>query len=254
MEEQKLEDALAQTEKDADSAIKTATALLAQAKRIRKLAQVGSVRELAKAIDQAQQLSSATRDAIATTRTGWQFDARAHMESGGFAKEILELAAARGVAAEDQDGQIVCYPSLLRVLPSDEAIEIDKKRSRDIRPSRVVDRLQTAQSRPPKFKPEPFLEALYAAYKVLGGEQAKKPLMLRDIYKALTMLPGQSSAYSIPEFTRDIYLLDRSRVDQTKAGSRLSFQASTGAKGPKALHTVTSDGGVKTYYGIEFRS
>lgn len=257
MEEPGLEDALAQTEKDAESAIKTASALVAQVKRVHKLAHAGSVRDLAKALEQAQQLAGATRDALTTTKAGWSFDAQAHLESGAYSREVLALADARGIAAEEQDGRIVCYPSLLRVLPSDEAVEIDRRRSRDIRPARVVDRLQAAQARPPKFRPEPFLEALLRAYKLLGtgkrGWQVSEPLRLVDIYKVLTVLPGQSSAYSTPEFTRDIYLLDESRVDTTKEGLRLSLPASSGGRESGALHTVTKGGGVKTYYSIAFR-
>jgi hypothetical protein len=257
MDEQGLEEALAQTERDAESAIKTAVALLAQAKRIRKYAQVGSVRDLARSMDQAHQLAGATRDAVATARDGWRFDAASHMESGAFSRELLALADARGVAAEEQDGRIVCYPSLVRILPSDEAVEIDRKRSREIRPSRVVSRLQAAQSRPPKFRPEPFLEALLAAYKLVGAAHRSwsigEPLRLRDIYRVLTVLPGSGSAYSIPEFTRDIYLLDESRVDRTKDGLRVFLPASSGGREAGALRTVTKDGAVKTYHSIAFR-
>jgi hypothetical protein len=257
-EEQSLEEALAQTERDAESAIKTASALVAQAKRIHKFAQVGSVRDLAKAMELAQQLAGAARDALATTKEGWRFDATAYLEAGKYTREVLALANARGVTAEEQDGRIVCYPSLLRVLPSDEAVEIDRKKSRDIRPSRVVGRLQTAQTKPPKFRPEPFLEALLRAYLLLGAEQRRaweigEPLRLSNVYKVLTVLPGSASAYSIPEFTRDIYLLDESRLDRTKDGLQLSLPASSGGREGGALRTVTRNGSVKTYYSIAFR-
>ncbi len=253
-----LEEALAQAERDAESAIKTATALVNQAKRIRKLAQTGSVRDLARAMDQARQLAGTAREAIETAKDGWTFDAESYLESGRFSQELLSLAKERGVAAEEQDGRIVCYPSLLRVLPSEEAVEIDRKRSREIRPSRVVDRLQAEQSRPPKFRPEPFLEALLTAYRLVGATRRSwdigQPLRLTNIYKVLTVLPGASSGYSIPEFARDIYMLDESRVDRTKEGLRLSLPASSGTREAGALRTVTRDGSVKTYYSIAFRA
>jgi len=254
---QGLEEALAQTERDADGAIKTAMALVNQAKRIRKLAHLGSVRDLTRAMDQAHQLAGAARDAIETAKDGWRFDAESYLESGGFSRELLSLAEARGVAAEEQDGRIVCYPSLLRILPSEEAVEIDRKRSREIRPSRIVDKLQSGQSRPPKFRPEPFLEALFTAYKLAGSTRRSweigQPIRLANIYKVLTVLPGATSGYSIPEFTRDIYLLDESRVDRTKEGLTLSLPASSGGREGGALRTVTRDGSVKTYYSIAFR-
>lgn len=250
-----LEEALARTQADAESAIKTATALLTLLKRVRKVAQTGSVRDLERAAEQADQLASATRDAVVAARSGWRFDTRSHLESGDFTRELLSLAEERGVRVEEQDGRVVSYPSLVRVLPASEAVEIDQKRSREIRPSRVIDQLQAAQTRPPRFKPEPFLEALLDAYRLVISEHKAglgETVRLIDIYRVLTVLPGQKSAYSRQEFVRDLYLLDESHVDRTKDGLRLSLPAATGARS-SPLRTVTRDGDVKTYYAIVFR-
>jgi len=251
-----LEGALARTEADADSAIKTALALVAQLKRVRKAAQTGSVRDLQKTIEQAEQLAAAARDAVSAAGTGWRFDTRTYLESGEFTRELLALAERAGVAVQEQDGRIVSYPSLLRVLPSDEAVEIDRKRSREIRPSWVIDRLQAAQARPPRFRAEQFLEALLRAYRLVVAERKREigeTIRLADVYKVLTVLPGQSAAYSLPEFVRDVYLLDESRVDRARGGLRLSLPAASGGRTKSALRAVTRSGEAKTYYGIAFR-
>ena len=252
-----LEQALTRTEADAESAIKTAQALVAQLKRVQKAAAAGSMRDLEKTLEQAELLSGATRDAVGSTRTGWRFDAHAYLESGQFTREVLELAEQRGISVQEEEGRIVSFPSVVRVVPSDEAVEIDRKRSRDIRPSRIVERLKTAQARPPRFRPEPFLRALLHAYRLVLKERDRstgETVRLVDIHRVLTMLPGQRAAYSLAEFVRDIYLLDESRVDQTSDGFRLSFPASSGTRASNALRAVTREGDVKIYYGIAFRS
>src|SRR5262245_50813660 len=220
-------------EAGAASSLKTTNALVAQLKRIRKIAQTGSVRDLEKALEQAQQLAVATRGAVVAVKAGWRFDARVYMEAGSFTEEILAMASASGMTLQEQDGRVVSYPSLVRILPADEAVEIDRKRTREIRPSHVVAQLQSAQSRPTKFRAEPFLEALLKAYRYVvaeGGRQIGETVRLVDVYKVLTVLPGQSATYSVSEFVRDIYLLDESRVAESRDGLTLSLPAASGTR------------------------
>jgi len=70
----------------------------------------------------------------------------------------------------------------------------------------------------------------------------------------LTLFPDTQKDYGKLEFTRDLYLLDRSRVAETKGGASLELSASTGTKGAtsKLLQIVGEDGVVKVYYGISF--
>jgi hypothetical protein len=253
----RLEEALARTESDVDSALKAAQALVAQLKRVQKAALTGSTRDLEKALEHALELAGATRDSVAGAKSGWRFETRNYLESGTFTEEILAMAARHSLMAQEEDGRIVSFPSLMRVLPADEAVEIDRKRVREIRPSRLVDRLKQAQTRPPRFRPEPFLNTLYSAYEFVLAQrnrQIGETVRLVDIYDVLTLLPGARTQYSKPEFVRDIYLLDESGVTATRDGTRLSFHAATGAKSASALRAVTRDGQLKTYYGLAFRS
>ncbi len=248
-----LEAALSRTEDDVERALKAAQALVTQLRRVHRAAVQGSTRDLEKALGQASQLAGSTRDAVATAKSGWQFATRDYLESGEFTREVLAIADQRGLVAQEQDGRIVSFPSLVRVLSNDEAVEIDRKKSRDLRPSRIVERLQQAQTSPPRFRPEHFLKTLLGAYKfVVKPREVGEVVRLIDIYDVLTLLPGQRMQYSKPEFARDIYLLDESRVDVID-GLHLSFHAATGAKTARALRAVTRDGDVKTYYGIAFR-
>jgi hypothetical protein len=252
-----LEVALARTESDADAAIKTARSVVSQLAKAKKAASVGALRELERGLDAAQELAGALRESIRSTRVGWCFDERPYLESGEYARELIELGRSRGVDLREQDERIVAFPSLVRILPADAAIEIDRKRQRQIRPSHVVEAFRAAQGRPPRFRADQFLEALLRAYRLVVAEQGREvgaTVRLLDVYRILTVLPGSASAYSRQEFARDVYLLDESGVEQTRDGSRVSLPAATGTKGTQAITTVTREGSVKTYFGLAFRA
>jgi hypothetical protein len=72
-----------------------------------------------------------------------------------------------------------------------------------------------------------------------------------DIYRLLTLLPGQAREYSRQEFARDIYLLHRGGVDTTRSGARVSFPISRGVRG-KILTVIDENGEQRRYYGIRF--
>ena len=166
------------------------------------------------------------------------FDDREYLESGAFAREVLELARSQGLVLQEQDDRIVSYPSLMRVLPNDAAVEIDRKRDRRIRPSRVVAALRGTRDRPARFKPEAFIEALGHVYELVRARQKKErggTVKLIDVYRALTILPGQSAVYSQQEFVRDVYLLDESGVDCTRDGLQMTLPATTSAIVPERV-------------------
>ena len=251
-----LESALSRTESDIDAALKAATAVMSQLKRAKKAATFGLLRDIARDLEAADQLAGALRDSVRAARGGWTFDDRAYLGSGAFANELLELSNSRGLALREQDDRLVGYPSVVRVLPNDAAIQIDRKRQRGIRPSVVVETLRVAQSRSPRFRPEAFLEALARAYDLVRASQGKErgaTVKLTDVYRVLTVLPGQSATYSQQEFARDIYLLDESGVARTKDGSRMTLPASSGARTSSTLATVMRNGELKIYYGVDFR-
>lgn len=250
-----LEHALERTESDIDAALKASAAATSQLKRAKKAAALGVLRDLERTLDSAEQLTGAFRDSVRAARAGWNFDDRRYLESGAFTQEVLELGHTRDLVLQEQDERIVSYPSLVRILANDGAIEIDRKRHRGIRPSVVVDALKAAQSRPPRFRPETFIETLARAYELVLGTEAREgaTVKLIDVYRVLTILPGQTAAYSRQEFARDVYLLDESGVDRTKNGSHMTLPASSGARTSSTLATVMRNGDLKIYYGIAFR-
>ena len=99
----------------------------------------------------------------------------------------------------EDDGQLLCYPSIVRLLPADLALKIDRRRTRGIRPSVVVEELRRAQQAGPRFKAAPFVSSLLAGYDLVRAQQRKAPgavVRLVDVYAVITLLPGQSREYS----------------------------------------------------------
>ncbi len=251
-----FEGALAATEEQAGATLRTAATVVRELRKAKAAAATGQSRELRRALEAAQGLAAQLAGAAAGLRAGFDFDEQEHLASGSYTKELLAAAAAHGVDMFEEDERLLCYPSLVRVLPDQAALEIDRRRERRLRPSVVVGLLAAAQNRGPRFRPEPFLDSLRAAYELVVARQAKKPdavVRLVDVWAVLTLLPGQAKDYTKQEFARDLYLLDQSGVTVTsRSQRRLRWSASTGTKGTGVLTTVARGGQQQRYWGISF--
>jgi hypothetical protein len=254
-----LEKALAKTEADVDASLKAANAVVSSLKRFRGAIKAGSLRELRRTIDSTEQAIAALKQQFSNTKDGWNFDAENYIGSKAFPDEILEIAKTLGVKIFEQDERLYCYPFLIRIIPNELAIQIDKTKEKRLRPSVLVTHLKALQNKPIRFKLEAFMESLFSAYEILiscrGKDQVGKGIVipLLDIHRLLTLLPGQTKDYSRQEFGRDIYLLDQSGVTITKKGFVISFPASTAIKSTtNTVRVITQEGKEIRYYGIAF--
>jgi hypothetical protein len=246
-----LEQALDCLERDADAALAALLAAAKEAKRLKAAAATGQLRDVQQAVDAVGRLADAAAASATELRSGWRFDITAHFESDGYTKELLAAAADAGVVAVESDQRILCYPSIVQVSAADATVVIDKKKERRVRPSVVARQLAELQDRPPKFKPEAFLETLAAAYDLVAP-RSEATVKLTSVYGVLTLLPGASRDYTRSEFARDLYLLDQSGVTDTRDGRVLSLPASALTRGSGVLTTVAKGGQVKVYAGIAF--
>jgi hypothetical protein len=251
-----LEATFAAAEQGVDGALRAAAAATRELRKARVGARNGQVRDLRKALQAAEAAAADLAAQAGAAREAFDPDEQERLASGAYAKELLAAAAGAGVAMFEEDERLLCYPSLVRVLPGDAAVEIDRRREKRLRPSVLVGLLAAAQNRPPRFKPEPFLDSLRGGYELVVARGGKKPdavVRLVDVWAVLTMLPGQSREYSKQEFARDLYLLDQSGVTSTPRGPRqLRWAASTGTKGAGVLTTVARGGQQQRYWGVSF--
>jgi hypothetical protein len=258
-----FEDALAATERDARATQRAAEVTTKAAKRAVAAAVTGDVNAIGKALAETEEAAAALATQLRNTVECWSFDWQSYTERGGFEEELQAAARSEGLSIHEQDGRLFCYPALLRVLPGEAAVEIDRKRFRTIRPSYIARQLKALRTRRQRFKPEQFLEVLFKAYEWARKSEAgaarrldrQGPVIeLVSLLDLLTLHPDTRKEYGRAEFTRDLYLLDRSRVLETRSGARLELSASTGTKGAasRLLQIVGEDGVPKVYYGISF--
>lgn len=250
-----LEQALAAAEAQVDAALKAAASLTRELKRARASAATGQVRDLRRALGAARSLTDSLVKATRSAAESYQLDEGEYLASGDYTKELLAAAAEAGLAMIEEDERLLCYPSLIKVVPADAALEIDRKRERRLRPSVVIERLAAAQQRPPRTREQPFLESLLAGYELVVAREGRRVdavVRLDAIWSVLTLLPGQSREYTKPEFARDLYLLDRSGVTTSRSGRVIRWHASTGTRGAGVLTTVASTGQQQRYWGVSF--
>lgn len=251
-----MEAALAAMEAEAEAALRAAGSVVRELKKAKASAGVGNVRDLRKALENAEQLASQLTATIHALRAGWRLDELRYLSSGAYTKELLAQADSDNLAVIEQDDRLLCHPSVVRVLASEQAVQVDKTKHRTLRPSVVIGLLKAEQGRPPKFKPDAFLESLAAGYDLVVAREQKAynaTVRLVDVYEVLTLMPGQAREYTKQEFARDLYLLDQSGATRTKSGREVSLPASTLTKGGVGvLMTVSKTGQQKLYAGISF--
>ncbi|MGH7190828.1 MAG: hypothetical protein ACREF0_16790 [Acetobacteraceae bacterium] len=186
----------------------------------------------------------------------WNFEAVSYLSDGRFLQDLKEAAGKSDLRIFERDGQIYCFPLLLRIEPGELGVKIGRKMERRINPDGLVQLLARAQKAPQRFREDQFLGLLYRAWRRLAGGgwsgTGSGPVMaLSDIYETLTLFPG--TEYLAEEFARDLLLLDRKPELRTRDGCRFELPASTLGKGKTRRIVAYDEGGSEhVYIGLRF--
>lgn len=251
-----FEQGFAEVERAAAAAEKTAKSLAAAAKALVRAAQEGDLGAISRNAQKVGDAAQVAAQEAANARSSWAFSPEGEevFLREEYTAELLAAAEAAGLKMQPRDGLLLCYPFIIRILPTERAVRINKNRFPGLRPSRLVEKLKADQNRKSRAAVQPFLEALYTAYQLMcDGDGSGATVPLARIYRAFTMLPGSAYDYSKDDFARDLFSLDRSGIFETRSGARLSLPASTGTRTPaNTFVCVAPDGEVVTYYAIRF--
>lgn len=248
-----LEEQLSDVERSINSALNTAGRVVAGLKKAHRAARSGDLATLKAAIEGQAEIARAAR--ADQSRVVWPLSDEAErqlFEDGTFVRELLRCAGQLGIEISERDGQVLCYPVILRLDPAKRAVTIDRKPHREVRPSVLAAYLAKLQAKPVTAKPAPFLEALHAAWEYARHRNAdgRKPandVRVNDLWAVLTVAPGSKKEYTKQDFGRDLYLLELSDTRETKSGARVHFSRSTGTKEVGAI-VISGQGGDRIVY------
>ena len=259
-----FERAFDDVEEAAASTLKSATDLVKLARELQKAAQGGNINAIKRVCSRLDPALGSLRQEVANATETWPFtdEEEENYLKEHYANELYHAAKEKKLSIHERDGRLISYPSIAQILPGDRAVKIDRKKVSTLRPSRLVEFLIERQKKPPRFRSDAFLEALYAMYLLISREQSSTRLInggygpvvpLAEVYKAFTSLPGSKREYDNIDFARDIYSLEANGPSYTKKGARVSFPSSTGAKRARdTFQFVGPDEQLITYYGIQF--
>ena len=259
-----FERAFSDTEQAAAATLAAAAALVRQAKALQKAAKEGNIAAIKRQQISLDTALSSLGQTVNNSVNIWPFQEEQEEQylREGYAAELIQVAAAQGLQIHEQDGRLISSPSIVRILPNNQAVRIDKKQTSTIRPSHLVGLLQANQKRASGHRPEQFLESLYRVYVDIIREDSTERLMagrqgrvipLARIYRLITALPITRREYNETDFAQDLYQLESSGIKTTRSGATVSFPASTGARSSQGIFTfVDPDGSNVSYYGIRF--
>ncbi|MGH8924482.1 MAG: hypothetical protein ACRDWA_07600 [Acidimicrobiia bacterium] len=252
-----MEEALAEAARAGAEVVAQAGKLAAAGKKAVKAAEGGDLKALRQALASLVDLGDRAGQAAVAAEEGWAFpseDAEEVYLNNGYQQELLTVASEAQLGLYQLEGVLACFPSLVRIMPKERVVAIDRKPYRFIRPSHLVRHLKEIQTRPGKNNPTPFLESLYRAYaySLASKKGSGRVASVAGIYRILTLLPIARKDYTQQEFARDLYLLEESGVQQTNSGATIRFHAATGTKSGNMLRVIGRNGRERLYSSIEF--
>ena len=257
-----FEQAFSDTERAAEATLRAAANLSSPLKALQKAAQRGNIAAIKRAQSSIEAALTHLSQEVKNAYSAWPYqddEVKQDLETR-YLDELRQQTQSKGLQAHERDGLLIAHPSIVRVLPGERAVRVDRKQTSDIRPSHLAGLLLANQRKPVRHQ-SAFLEALYDVYSDFLREESPDRLVkgsapvvpLETIYRRLTYLPGSSREFDRGDFARAVYTLDAGVDKRTRSGATVSFHASTGTKSTKGVFTfIGLDGRDVQYYGVRF--
>ena len=144
------------TENAAASAVRAANGLSSLAKQLQKAAQDGNIGNMKRSVERLANAVSLIRQEVDNAVNAWPFDPEGEERylSASYIEELKEAATRRNLRIHERDGRLISHPSVIRILPADRAVRIDRRRVSTIRPSKLADILFANQQKRQKSIPD----------------------------------------------------------------------------------------------------
>ncbi len=259
-----FEQAFGDTERAAESALKSAGVVARHGKALIRAAKAGNIAAVKRSQADLDEAMKALRQEVDNANSVWPFqeDEEERYLQDDYAGELIAAAGEDSLQIHKQDDDLVVYPSVLRIDPGDRAVRIDGRRENNIRPSHLVKTLLENQKKTGRFRPNQILESLYAIYSQIVSESSEEMIAtggrvvpLARIYNLLIAFPGIRRDYRRTEFAFNLYAIETEGPRVTRRGYRVDFPSSTGTRRRRAsdlFQCIAPDGQRVTYYGIRF--
>ena len=259
-----FEEGFAATERAADSVLQALGDVSKLARQLQRDARAGNIAAIRRGTARLKESVSLIQQEVGNAAEAWPFSEEEETTylREGYVGELQQKAVDKGLQIHERDGRLIAHPSVVRILPGEKAVRIDRRQSSAIRPTKVVADLEKLQNSSVRFRPQAFLESLYTAYIALSQSDTADRLRLGEvgqvvrldrIYSLFTGLPGAAREYTPLDFARDLYSLESSEAREVRSGARVSFPASTGTRNARGtISFVGPNGETVLYYGIQF--
>lgn len=173
------------------------------------------------------------------------FDARAYVEGGDFARQLVDECRRLGVDVIGEFPVYEMFPYKVRIDVENQEVWIDRKKVPGLRPTELARQIRTGQEKLYKvnFKADRFVEELYTAYELFllkNGKADGSDVFLDKLYPLLVPMARARKEYDKQAYAFDIARLFEEKELVLKNGKRFQFGPSRNIN--KALRILDSTG------------
>ncbi len=171
-----IEQAFQEVEGAANSASKASNDLSKLANQMKKAAMDGNINGIRRASERMNDLLSSVRQEVGNAIAGWSYpeEEEERYLKDHYADELTKAANVSGLTIHERDGQLISHPSIIRVLPGERSVRIDRKKVSAIRPSRLVEMLVENQKKSPGLAQKDFWRRFIKPIRFWQGKMIRR--------------------------------------------------------------------------------
>jgi hypothetical protein len=230
-------------------------------KRINKGIEKGDLKAAARDLPTANAIAADCVRSIADiTEKIQSVDMRAYMESGDFARQLVEFCAERRIDIKGEGNAYEVFPYRLKIDPQNEEVLVNKRKAVGLRPRAIVDELEKERDKlmSASFNPEQYATELAAAYDLaaLVSSKGKKPvsgtdIYLSTIYKYMTPMRRFRKEYDMQSYAFDVARMYNALGPVAEVNGR-TYQFGSSRDNNRAIRIIDTVGNERFLTTISF--